>query len=276
MRYKLTIAYDGSQFHGWQEQNPPDAEPLRTVQGVVREALTQVARQPIEVIGASRTDTGVHATGQVAHFDAELSIPIDRLPLAINSRLPEDVEIRGAEIVDKTFDAISGARDKQYRYRIWNAAQRPLGLRHQVYHCWLKLDPDRMNDAASRLIGEHDFEGFTNAGHGRVSTVRTIFDCRVETHPFEPQAVTHDHAGAADAEAGHLAPGSPGRELHVVVSGNGFLYNMVRIIVGTLVEVGRGHRAPRYIDELLAHPDRQQSGPTAPPNGLCLEWIRYA
>ncbi len=298
MRYKLTIAYDGAQFHGWQEQNPPDAAPLRTVQGVVREALTQVARQPVEVIGASRTDTGVHAVGQVAHFDAELSIPIERLPLALNSRLPGDVEIRGAEAVADDFDAIGGARNKQYRYRIWNAAQRPLGLRHQVYHCWLKLDLQEMNDAASRLVGEHDFEGLTNAGHGRSSTVRTIYDCRVEAHPLgQSPALTpttadagpadhsnvlknirmisgEDHGGDAPAE-GRLEPGSAGRELHVVVSGNGFLYNMVRIIVGTLIEVGRGHRPPGYVDELLAHADRQQAGPTTPPNGLCLEWIRY-
>jgi tRNA pseudouridine38-40 synthase len=248
-RYKLTIRYDGSGFHGWQEQCPPDSPALRTVQQAVRQALQEVAKQPIEVTGASRTDTGVHAEGQVAHFDAELSVPTERLALAINARLDDDVEIVAAEKVPGTFHAIRGAVDKQYRYRIWNARRRPLGVRHLVYHCWMDLDADRMNDAAQRLIGEHDFAAFTNAGHGRQSTVRTIFDCRVERGP-DP-------------------------ELHVIVRGSGFLYNMVRIIVGTLIEVGRGHWEPGYVDELLQQPDRQNSGPTVPPNGLCLEWIRH-
>lgn len=248
-RYKLTIRYDGSGFHGWQEQVPADAPPLRTVQQVVRQAVQEVARQPVEVTGASRTDTGVHAEGQVAHFDAELSVPIERLALAINARLPDDVEIATAEIAPDGFHAIRGAVDKQYRYRIWNTRRRPLGHRAMVYHCWMDLDRDTMHDAAQRLIGEHDFESFTNAGHGRLSTVREIFDCGVER--------------------------GPGPELHVVVRGSGFLYNMVRIIVGTLIEVGRGHWPPEYVDQLLREPNRQDAGPTVPPNGLCLEWIKY-
>ncbi len=249
MRYKLTIAYDGSAFHGWQEQTAEDGAPLRTVQGVVRSTLQQVIGQPLTLIGASRTDTGVHAVGQVAHFDADLRIPLDRLPMAINSRLPNDVEIREAVIVDNDFDAISGAKEKQYRYRIWNSTHRPLALRHTVYHCWLNLDLDRMRDAAGRLIGTHDFESFANTAHGRTTTVRTITDCRVE-------------------------PGDD-PELHVIVAGTGFLYNMVRIIVGTLIEVGRGHWEPDHVDALLAEPDRAKAGPTIEPGGLCLEWIRY-
>jgi len=253
MRYKLTIAYDGSGFHGWQEQTtpPPDRQPLRTVQGVVRHALQHVARQPITLRGASRTDTGVHALGQCAAFDAELTIPLDRLALAVNSRLPDDVEVRHAAIVPDAFDVIADVVDKQYRYRLWNHAHRPLWRRTVVHHCWRPLDRDRMADAAARLIGAHDFAAFTNAGHGRASTVRTIHDCRVTTDPADP------------------------REIHILVSGNGFLYNMVRILAGTLVEIGRGRWTPDRIDHLLAAPDRRQSGPTLPPQGLCLEWIRY-
>jgi len=249
-RYRLSIAYDGSNFHGWQEQVPPGQPPLRTVQGVVREALQHVLRQPITLRGASRTDTGVHAMGQVAHFDADdVRVPLERLPMAINSRLPGDVEIRAAEPVGDDFDAVTGAVDKQYRYRLWNATRRPLGLRHMVHHFWEPLNVEAMNDAAGRLVGQHDFAAFTNAGHGRLTTVREVFACTVEQGP-DP-------------------------EVHIVIRGGGFLYNMVRIIAGTLVEVGRGHWPAEYVDEVLRGADRQKAGPTLPPNGLCLEWIRY-
>jgi tRNA pseudouridine38-40 synthase len=248
-RYKLTIAYDGSGFHGWQEQVAVQGPALRTVQGVMRQTLQRVLGQPIELTGASRTDTGVHARGQVAHFDADTPIPLSRLAKAINARLPDDVEVRQVEPVDRSFHAIRGAVDKQYRYRIWASQQRPLGLRHMVYHWWGPLELKPMQDAAARLIGEHDFAAFANAGHGRTSTVRRIFDCRVVT--AQPPQVD------------------------LVVRGNGFLYNMVRIITGTLIEIGRGHWPPDRVDALLESGDRQQAGPTVPPNGLCLEWIEY-
>lgn len=250
-RYKLIVAYDGSGFHGWQEQRPPDSEPLRTVQGVLRHALVQVMRQPIELTGASRTDTGVHAAGQVAHFDGETRIPTDRVAAAINSRLPDDVEVLRAEVVNPDFDAIRDAKCKEYRYRIWTAPQRPLWRRHFVWHWWTPLNIEAMQDAAARLKGRHDFAGFANADHGRLSTEREILDCRVEQ------------------------PANSPNEVHVVVSGNGFLYNMVRIIVGTLVEIGRGHWQPDRVDMILAACDRSIAGPTAPPQGLCLQWIRY-
>ncbi len=251
MRYKLTIAYDGSGFHGWQEQTGADQAHLRTVQKTVRQAVQQVVRQPIVLRGASRTDTGVHALGQVAAFDAaDVTVPLDRLAVAINSRLPDDVEVRSAEVVADDFEPIAGAVDKQYRYRVWNTPHRPLGLRHLVHHCWLALDVDAMNDAAARLVGQHDFAAFTNAGHRRTTTVRTVHECRVE-------------------RAGEV-------ELHIVIRGDGFLYNMVRIVAGTLIEVGRGHWPATRVDELLRSGDRRRSGPTLRPTGLCLEWIDYA
>ena len=197
------------------------------------------------------------------------------------------MEVRHAEVVGDDFEVISGATDKQYRYRIWNAAHRPLGLRHLVYHCWVPLDAEAMVDAARRLVGEHDFAAFTNAGHGRTSTIRTIHACHLETHPL-----THDACGPVNVlqnvhrsgdqrttdtgqvEAASTVPAG-GREIHLVIRGSGFLYNMVRIIAGSLLEVGRGHWPPHKIDELLQTGDRQTSGPTLPPTGLCLEWIRY-
>lgn len=247
-RYKLTIAYDGTLFHGWQKQHPPGGLPLRTVQGVVEMALQQLLQQPVSLIGASRTDAGVHARGQCAQFDAATPIPIERLGKAINSRLPEDVEVRQVELAPPYFDCINDPISKQYRYRLFNTHHRPLELRNVVFHCWTPLDIDAMNDAAKRLMGMHDFEGFAAAGHGRTSTIRTIHGCEVVR---------------------------AGEEVHITVRGDGFLYNMVRIIAGTLVEVGRGYFAPSRVEEILAAADRRLAGPTLPPTGLWLEWIKY-
>ena len=267
-RYKLTVAYDGSGFHGWQKQEPPSGEPLRTVQGELENALVQVFRQPrqaIRLVGASRTDTGVHALGQAAQCDAATPIPVERLHLAINARLPGDIEVRSAEVTDPDFDVIGDVESKQYRYRIFNAPQRPLGLRHIVHHGWESMDPSRMQAAAERLVGEHDLAGFAAAGHGRSSTVRTIHACRVEEHPLDP--TTRDPSAEGDR--------CSGRELHVVIAGSGFLYHTVRIIAGTLVEVGRGRFDPTVIDEVFESGDRRLAGPTLPPQGLCLEWVRH-
>ena len=252
-RYKLVIAYDGTDFHGWQKQIRRDeqgrAQPLRTVAGVVEKAIRHVVGRPLNLIGASRTDAGVHADGQVAHFNAELRLPIDKLAVATNSRLPADVEVLSAEPAAEGFDAIRGVRRKRYRYRIFNTVRRPLRLRREVWHCWTPLDVARMQQAAAKLIGTHDFEGFAAARHGRATTVRTIFDCRVE---------------------------QSGQQVHVIVEGDGFLLNMVRIIAGTLVEIGRDYFSPEVIDQVIASRDRSGAGPTLPASGLCLEWIEYA
>ncbi len=209
------------------------------------------ARQPISLVGASRTDTGVHARGQVAHFEAATPIPLERLAPAINSRLPDDVEVVEARVVPHSFDAIRSVISKQYRYRLYNADRRPLELRNYVYHCWTPLEFASMRDAAARLVGTHDFAGFAAASHGRLTTVRTIHACRVDASPT-------------------LFP-----EVHLFVEGDGFLYNMVRIIAGTLVEVGRGRFTPEVIDQVLQTGDRRLAGPTLPASGLWLEWIRY-
>lgn len=258
-RHKLVIAYDGALFHGWQKQEPPGQAPLRTVAGVVETTLVQVLRQPIKLVGASRTDTGVSALGQVAHFDAAHRVPIERLAQAINSRLPDDIDIRSAQRVHDTFDAISDAQSKQYRYRLLTTERRPLDRRFALYHCWTPLALDRMRDAAARLVGTHDFAGLASIHHNRETTIRTIFDCRVERASEAPNPF---HAADPD-------------EVHIVVSGSGFLYNMVRIIAGTLVEVGRGRLDPSIIEHILTSRNRRLAGPTLPPQGLWLEWIRH-
>jgi tRNA pseudouridine38-40 synthase len=294
-RYKLTIAYDGTDFCGWQKQEPPgttNADPskvlipsldastprhldrpdasrltLRTVQEVVERAIRQVVREPIILAGASRTDSGVHARGQVAAFTAgdnsTAGWPLSRgtLPLlrAINSHLPEDVLILAAEPTTDDFNPISGATSKAYSYSLHISPHRPLWQRRYIHHIWVPLDLSRMQEAAAMLIGEHDFAAFAAAGHGRQSTIRTIHDCRViDCGPIE-----------SPSEADWS------RRLLIEVSGNGFLWNMVRIIAGTLVDAGRGRLKTHDIQEALDSGDRRRAGPTLPPTGLCLEWIQY-
>ena len=255
-RYKLTIAYDGTNFNGWQKQKPGGParfEPLRTVEGVVEQAVREVTHERTRLIGASRTDSGVHAIGQVAAFTTDSPIPPERMAMAINSRLPDDVQVREAVVVHEEFDPIQHCRSKGYRYRIKHgergAVSPPLFDRFFVYWMPHSLDVERMQRAAGHFIGEHDFASFTKAGHGRESTVRTIHDCSV--------TIEDEHHCSMD------------------VSGNGFLYNMVRIIAGTLVAVGRGHFEPDDIAKIIEARDRRAAGPTLPPRGLCLQWIEY-
>jgi tRNA pseudouridine38-40 synthase len=260
-RYKLTLAYDGANFKGWQRQPQPDGTELRTVQKEVQTAVRDVVRPEsgkIHVLGASRTDSGVHAFGQCAQFDAQPPgspnnpIPDNRLRRAIASRLPDDIDVLKCEAVSDDFNVIADVVSKQYRYRIFTDRRKPLGIRHLVYPGYEPMDVPFMRDAAADLIGEHDFAAFTNAGHGRVSTVRTIHDCRVEAHDLPT-----------------------GPELHIVVSGSGFLYNMVRILAGTLVDIGRGRLHYDTVRHCFHTNDRRNAGPTLPPQGLALEWIKY-
>lgn len=227
---------------------------MRTVQGVLQDAALRVMKQPLFVQGASRTDSGVHALGQTACFDADTPIPISRMPDALNSRLPLDMEIRAVSITHDDFDPVRNARNKQYRYTIWDSAKRPLTMRNVVHarRGRVNLDVDKMNAAGKLLLGEHDFEAFSAADHNRTTTVRKVYRCDVERDPTFPELV------------------------HIYVQGNGFLYNMVRIIAGTLTEVGRGHWEPQYMQTLLSECKRELAGPTLPPTGLCLQWIEYA
>jgi tRNA pseudouridine38-40 synthase len=309
-RYKLTIAYDGTDFCGWQKQFPhADAVPtaprlgaeppseanpgaegapggaaipgddpsrprveLRTVQGVVERAVRHVVREPVTLMGSSRTDAGVHARGQVAAFTCSDAggrtggWPEDRgsepLRRAINSRLPHDVLVLGAEPVGPSFDPIGDTLEKAYSYTVHNAPDRPLWDRRTALHVYSPLDAARMDAAARLFVGEHDFGAFAAAGHGRLTTVRTVTACSVRAEPLFGGAGTP----AAPAWA---------RRVVIDISGTGFLWNMVRIIAGTLCEVGRGRMGEGTIREALRTGTRALAGPTLPPQGLCLEWIRY-
>jgi tRNA pseudouridine38-40 synthase len=258
-RFRLTVAYDGTDFHGWQKQAPTnedDSDALRTVQGVLERSVRDVVREPIRLLGASRTDAGVHARGQIAAFNSDVEMPPSRLVAAINSRLPHDVLVRSCRIVPDEFNPISDAVSKGYRYRLAHGGRtgvlRPLFDRRITTFTAELLDVARMHEAAARFCGEHDFASFTRAHHGRESTVRTVHECRVTASGRRPPRI------------------------HIDVSGNGFLYNMVRIIAGTLVDVGRGRLEPERIPDLIAARDRRVAGPTLPPQGLCLMWIRYS
>ncbi|MEM8756295.1 MAG: tRNA pseudouridine synthase A [Planctomycetota bacterium] len=280
-RYKLTIAYDGTDFCGWQKQEPPDPgnpggrTTLRTVQGVVEEAARTVLREPgLVLTGASRTDSGVHALGQVAAFTSEPDSSTgvgwpedrgtDRLIKALNSKLSRDVLVRGAELVGDLFEPIGGAVEKEYTYTIVSGPTRPLWDRRYVWHTWYELDIERMRAAAAHLVGEHDFAAFAQINHGRKTTVRTIYRCDIAAGP-PPHPGPLTRGGGEGAEERFV----------IRVSGSGFLYNMVRIIAGTLMEVGRGRIDAGDIPAILESKDRRRAGITLPPMGLRLEWVRY-
>lgn len=254
-RYRLTVAYDGTNFHGWQKQHPPVGEPLRTVQEVLEQAVRHVVREDVQVDGASRTDSGVHAMGQIAAFTTMREIAQPSLLAAINARLPADVLVREICMVRETFEPIAACTRKAYRYTVQfgspRVVMRPLFDRFFVARSPYELHVEDMQQAAQHLVGEHDFASFTRVQHGKESTVRRIDACSVIRDPI------HAH------------------RLQIEVIGPGFLYNMVRIIAGTLIEVGRGKFQPDDVTTILAARDRSAAGPTMPPEGLCLLWIEY-
>jgi tRNA pseudouridine38-40 synthase len=241
---RLLIAYDGSGFAGWQIQ--PSAP---TVQGAIETALQQITQRPCRLRAAGRTDAGVHALGQVANTYTESPIGCDKLRGGLNALLREAITIREIDEVNAAFDARRDARGKHYRYAIHNARTIPPLLRRSVHHVHRPLQLQAMADAAARLVGQHDFAAFRAASCERETTVRTLYRCTVAAH---------------------------GPAVHIDVEGTAFLKNMVRIIAGTLIEVGLGRRAPASIDALLAAGDRTQAGVTAPPQGLCLVEVFYA
>ena len=240
---RMTIAYDGTNYHGWQEQ-PGQV----TVQGTLVECLATILRERPAVEGAGRTDSGVHALGQVAAFKTEHPIETPRLHAAINSRLPPDIAVTEMREIAPGFRPSFGALNKHYRYRIHRSPFKPVFENRYVWHWYQPLEVESMREAARRLVGRHDFRSFEGRGSAREDTVREIF--RLDVVEVGP-------------------------EIHFEIEGNRFLYRMVRNLVGTLTEVGRGHWSPEWTSEVLAARDRMAAGPTAPPQGLCLMEVRY-
>jgi tRNA pseudouridine38-40 synthase len=256
-RYQLLLSYRGTRYHGWQQQAvletykgepPPPGAGIPTIQETLAASIGSVVGHPVSVVASSRTDAGVHAKGQIAHFDTDQTqIAPEGLRRAANHRLPADILIREITPAPEGFDAITAAVSKRYQYFIWNALDRNPFFPDLCWHRWQTLDVEAMKSSAGLLVGEHDFASFARPGHGRVTTVRTVSSCQVSRR---------------------------GPMLVIGIEGGGFLWNMVRIIVGTLVEVGLGRFTPEDIPRMLAAQSRQAAGSTAPPQGLYLQWIK--
>lgn len=242
-RVKLVVAYDGTNYHGWQVQDNGI-----TIEEVLNRTISELVQEDIKVIGASRTDAGVHACGNVVVFDTESRIPGDKFSFALNQRLPEDIRIQESCEVDADFHPRYADTVKTYEYNILNRRFELPSKRLYAAFCYYPMDIERMNQAAAYLVGEHDFKSFCSAGAQVQTTVRTIYAVNVTK---EDDMV------------------------HIRITGNGFLYNMVRIIAGTLMQVGTGLMEPEQVKEILEARDRSKAGPTAVAKGLTLVEIRY-
>lgn len=242
-RIKLTVAYDGTAYCGWQIQ--PNGI---TVEEVLNRELSGLTGEDIKVTGASRTDAGVHAEGNVAVFDTQTGIPSERIAYALNRRLPEDIAAVKSEEVPGDWHPRYQASVKTYEYRILNREMPDPVCRFTTFHVSYSLDLDAMREAAEYLKGEHDFKSFCSVHTDVKDTVRTIYDLTLEK---EEDIIT------------------------IQISGNGFLYNMVRIIAGTLIDVGRGAYPPEKVKEILRAKNREKAAATAPARGLVLKNIRY-
>lgn len=242
-RIKLEIAYDGTSYHGWQIQ-PGEL----TVEGVINQALSKLMQEKITVIGASRTDAGVHAKGNVAVFDTETRIPPDKISYAINQHLPWDIRVQSSVEVSENFHPRKVKSKKMYEYSILNRRISLPTERLYSYFVYCDLDVNLMEQAAGYLIGQHDFKSFCSVKTQVLDTKREIYSLNVK---------------------------KDGYMISIGITGNGFLYNMVRIIAGTLIEVGRGVIAPDDMVKILNGLDRGLAGPTAPAHGLTLVGIDY-
>ena len=241
---KLTIEYDGKDFNGWQKQ------PTKlNIQGTIEQAIKIVTGEDVDLMASGRTDAGVHAFGQVANFKTNSNIPIEKIPIAINSNLKKSIRIISAEEVDERFHSRLTCKRKTYRYVINNSEFSSAIYRNLETHIPQKLDIEKMKQAAKYFEGEHDFKAFKASGTSSKSSVRTIYKARV----YE----------------------MPNNRIYIELTGNGFLYNMVRIIAGTLVDVGTGKIQPEYIEKIIESKDRSLAGKTLQPNGLYLLEVNY-
>jgi len=242
---KIIVEYDGKSFNGWQRQ--PDK---LNIQGEIELAIEQITGEKVELIASGRTDAGVHSLGQTANFKTNSNIPIEKFAIAINSKLKKSIVVKSAEEVNDRFHSRYNCVKKKYRYVINNSKNGSAIYRGLEYHIPVKLDVKKMNEAAKYFIGEHDFKGFKATGGNNKSTVRTIYSAEVMYEP-ETERIT------------------------IELIGNGFLYNMVRIISGTLVDVGLGKIKPEEIANIIGSKERDNAGKTLPPHGLYLVEVYY-
>jgi tRNA pseudouridine38-40 synthase len=242
-KIKLIMEYDGSRYHGFQRQLNAN-----TIQAELEQAIYQISRESVAVIAAGRTDAGVHALGQVAAFCTETGIPADKWRLALNSVLPDDIRILESEAVSAAFHPQYDALDKSYCYLIYRKKERAAFYRKYALLCDQPLDMEAMQSGCKLILGKHDFRCFCASGSGAKTWERTVLKCRL-----------------ADE----------GDWLKLNITADGFLYNMVRIIMGTLLEIGRGRMQPERINAMIASCQRSQAGPTAAPQGLYLCSVRY-
>ena len=242
---KLIIEYDGNPFNGWQKQ--PDR---LNIQGEIERAIEEITGEKIDLIASGRTDAGVHSFGQTANFKTTSNIPIEKFAIAINSKLKKSIVIKSAEEVGERFHSRYNCLRKKYRYVINNSVCGSAIYRALEYHIPIKLDVEKMKKAAKYFEGEHDFKGFKATGGNNKSTVRTIYKAEV-IHNKDDERIM------------------------IELTGNGFLYNMVRIIAGTLVEVGLGKIEPKEITGIIESKDRAKAGKTLPAHGLYLMEVAY-
>ncbi len=257
MRYRAVISYYGANYVGWQRQLNG-----LSVQEVLEKALEKTFGAPTSATASGRTDAGVHALGQVVHFDADTSIPIDKIPFAVNTHLPDDVSMLSCEIAPENFNARFSAKRKTYCYKIYVSKHRLPVLELDHEHITYPLDLDKIEQAAKIIEGTHDFKCFEASGSVVKNTVRTVYSVDVATRHFDNATVRAD---------GKFFDG----ELSISVTGNGFLYNMVRIIAGTLVYVGIGKLTPQDVSRILETGDRKAAGKTLGAKGLTLMSVQY-
>lgn len=239
---KITVQYDGTKYCGWQKQ--PDS---LGIQGNLEYAICEITKEKSNINGSGRTDAGVHALGQVANFRTNSKIPSQSMPRALNAKLPKDIVVIACEEVDYEFHARFNAKKKTYRYMIYNNEYRNPIYKDISYQVKYKLNLEKMIKEAQSLLGTHDFKGFMSSGSEIKDTVRTIYDISIRE------------------QDGMIV---------IEVEGNGFLYNMVRIIVGTLVDIGRG-KIENSLSDIIASKDRSKCGHTAPAHGLFLKKVDY-
>jgi len=240
---KLIIEYDGKKFGGWQKQ-PTNLN----IQGEIEQAIKEITGEEVELIASGRTDAGVHSLGQTANFKTNSTIEIDKIPYAINSKLKKSIVIKSAEEVDENFHSRYNCKGKKYRYIINNSSQGTAIYRGLECHIPQKLDIEKMQEAIKHFEGEHDFKGFKASGTSSKSSVRTIYKAEVKQE---------------------------GERIIIELTGNGFMYNMVRIISGTIVDVGLGKIKPEEIPEIIKAEDRSKAGKTLPAHGLYLVEVYY-